>query len=77
MEKIQPYTVLAVDDNLLNLKMIEKSLSREGYQIFIAGNGSEGRALNLVEAADRVLYQAKRQGRDRIVSIGQPAHPEE
>ncbi|HKL01821.1 MAG TPA: fused response regulator/phosphatase [Desulfotignum sp.] len=55
MEKIQPYAVLAVDDNLLNLKMIEKSLSKEGYQVFVAGNGSEGRSIAREKHPDLIL----------------------
>ncbi|HKJ97715.1 MAG TPA: fused response regulator/phosphatase [Desulfotignum sp.] len=62
MEKFQPYTVLAVDDNLLNLKMIEKSLSREGYQIFIAGNGSEGRTIAREKHPDLILLDIEMPG---------------
>lgn len=62
MEKMQPYTVLAVDDNLLNLKMIEKSLSREGYRIFIAGNGSEGRSIAREKRPDLILLDIEMPG---------------
>ncbi len=62
MQKIQPYTVLAVDDNLLNLTMIEKSLSREGYQVFIAGNGSEGRAIAREKQPDLILLDIEMPG---------------
>lgn len=51
----QPYTVLAVDDNLLNLKLIEKSLSKEGYRIFSADNGPEARAIAGKEKPDLIL----------------------
>ncbi len=51
----QPYTVLAVDDNLLNLKLIEKSLSKEGYKIFSASNGPDGRAIAEKELPDLIL----------------------
>lgn len=40
-----PYTILVVDDNLLNQKLIEKSLSREGYQVLGAVNGPDARVI--------------------------------
>ncbi|MCF6248547.1 MAG: fused response regulator/phosphatase [Desulfobacula sp.] len=58
----QPYTVLAVDDNLLNLKLIEKSLSKEGYRIFCADNGPKARAIALKEKPDLILLDIEMPG---------------
>jgi len=58
----QPYTVLAVDDNLLNLKLIEKSLSKEGYRIFCADNGPDARKTALKEKPDLILLDIEMPG---------------
>ncbi len=58
----QPYTVLAVDDNLLNLKLIEKSLSKEGYRIFSADNGPEARTIAHNEKPDLILLDIEMPG---------------
>lgn len=62
MEQKQPYTVLAVDDNRLNLKLIEKSLSKEGYKIFCADNGPDARAIALKEKPDLILLDIEMPG---------------
>lgn len=58
----QPYTVLAVDDNLLNLKLIEKSLSKEGYEIFTASNGPDARKIAAQEKPDLILLDIEMPG---------------
>ncbi|NOX34491.1 MAG: fused response regulator/phosphatase [Deltaproteobacteria bacterium] len=58
----QPYTVLVVDDNLLNLRLIEKSLSKEGYQIFSADNGPDARAIAAKENPDLILLDIEMPG---------------
>ncbi len=58
----QAYSVLAVDDNLLNLKLIEKSLSKEGYSVFSADNGPEARAIALNEKPDLILLDIEMPG---------------
>ncbi|MBU2452169.1 MAG: response regulator, partial [Proteobacteria bacterium] len=58
----QPYTVLAVDDNLLNLKLIEKSLSKEGYRIFSANNGPDARAIAVKEQPDLIILDIEMPG---------------
>lgn len=62
MGKKQAYTVLAVDDNLLNLKLIEKSLSKEGYRIFIADNGPKAREIAFNEKPDLILLDIEMPG---------------
>ncbi len=62
MGKKRTYTVLAVDDNLLNLKLIEKSLSKEGYRIFIADNGPKAREIALDEKPDLILLDIEMPG---------------
>ncbi|MFH2060559.1 MAG: fused response regulator/phosphatase [Pseudomonadota bacterium] len=62
MGKKQPYTVLAVDDNLLNLKLIEKSLSKEGYKIFSASNGPAAREIAEKEKPDLILLDIEMPG---------------
>lgn len=62
MGNSQPYTVLAVDDNLLNLKLIEKSLSKEGYRIFIADNGPDARAAAREKKPDLILLDIEMPG---------------
>ncbi|MCP3871870.1 MAG: fused response regulator/phosphatase [Desulfobacteraceae bacterium] len=62
MEDKQPYTVLAVDDNLLNLKLIEKSLSKEGYRIFSADNGPDARKIADKEKPDLILLDIEMPG---------------
>lgn len=57
-----PYTVLAVDDNLLNLKLIEKALSKEGYKIFSADNGPDARAIALKEKPDLIILDIEMPG---------------
>jgi sigma-B regulation protein RsbU (phosphoserine phosphatase) len=55
MDEIQIFTVLAVDDNLLNLKLIEKSLEKEGYRVIIALDGPKARKLAAKEKPDLIL----------------------
>ncbi|CAM2009910.1 SpoIIE family protein phosphatase [Acanthopleuribacter pedis] len=49
------YTILIVDDTRLNIRILERALSREGYRILTAANGMDGRALALAEQPDLVL----------------------
>lgn len=55
MEMKQAFTILAVDDHLVNLKLIEKSLSKEGYRVLSASNGPHGRKLAIAELPDLIL----------------------
>ncbi len=55
MSNNQSYTVLAVDDNLLNLKLIEKSLTKEGYRVVCADNGPSARQIAQKEKPDLIL----------------------
>ncbi len=58
----QPYSVLAVDDNLLNLKLIEKSLSKEGYKVFSAANGPDARKTAEQQKPDLILLDIEMPG---------------
>ncbi|MBF0301611.1 MAG: SpoIIE family protein phosphatase [Desulfamplus sp.] len=60
----QPFTILAVDDHLVNLKLIEKSLSKEGYRVLTASNGPHGRQLALAELPDLILLDIQMPGED-------------
>jgi len=62
MDNIQPYSVLAVDDNLLNLKLIEKTLTKEGYKIYTADNGPDARKTALEKQPDLILLDIEMPG---------------
>ncbi len=62
MEQQQPYTILVVDDNRLNLKLIEKSLSKEGYKLFCSDNGPDARAIALKEKPNLILLDIEMPG---------------
>lgn len=62
METKQPYTILAVDDNLMNLKLLEKSLSKEGYRVFSADNGPDARGIAIKENPDLILLDIEMPG---------------
>ncbi|MFO7885010.1 MAG: fused response regulator/phosphatase [Desulfobacteraceae bacterium] len=49
------FTILVVDDNLLNLKMIQHSLTREGYHVVTAENGPDAREAALENRPDLIL----------------------
>ncbi|MBF0205056.1 MAG: SpoIIE family protein phosphatase [Desulfamplus sp.] len=60
----QQFTILAVDDHLVNLKLIEKSLSKEGYRVLSASNGPNGRKLAIAERPDLILLDIQMPGED-------------
>ncbi len=64
MKKNQPFVVLAIDDNLLNLQVIEKSLTKEGYRILTAYNGKKGRELAVRKQPDLILLDIEMPGED-------------
>ena len=64
MEINQPVTILAIDDNLINLKMIEKSLSKEGYRVLSASNGPKGREMAVRDQPDLILLDIQMPGED-------------
>jgi sigma-B regulation protein RsbU (phosphoserine phosphatase) len=70
MENKQSYTVLAVDDNLLNLKLIEKSLTKEGYRVHCAANGLTARQMALKEKPDLILLDIEMPGENGFDVIG-------
>ena len=50
-----PLTILAIDDHPLNLKIIEKTLSKEGYRVLCAKSGLQGRQLAMEQQPDLIL----------------------
>lgn len=60
----KPYTILVVDDNLLNQKLIEKSLSKEGYQVLAALNGPDARVLAREHRPSLILLDIEMPGED-------------
>ncbi len=62
MDEAQIFTVLAVDDNLLNLKLIEKSLEREGYRVISAIDGPKARQLAEKQNPDLILLDIEMPG---------------
>ena len=71
LDNIQPYSVLAVDDNLLNLKLIEKTLTKEGYRIFTADNGPDARKMAVENRPDLILLDIEMPGENGFDVITQ------
>ncbi len=64
MADFHTYRVLVVDDNPLNLKLIEKALSKEGYEIFCADSGPRARQITLDILPDLILLDIDMPGED-------------
>ncbi len=64
MEKDQRLTILVVDDNPLNLKLLETILTKEGYRVLSAKNGPIARKIAEDERLDLILLDIKMPGED-------------
>jgi len=51
--------ILVVDDNPLNLKLLETTLSKDGYQVVSVGNGPDARKVAVDEKPDLILLDIK------------------
>ncbi|WP_020587865.1 PP2C family protein-serine/threonine phosphatase [Desulfobacter curvatus] len=58
------YSILVVDDNLLNLKLIEKVLTKEGYIALVADNGPDARRIAAQEHPNLILLDIEMPGED-------------
>ena len=58
------YAILVVDDNQLNLKLIEKVLTKEGYITLLADNGPDARRMAAEEHPDLILLDIEMPGED-------------
>ncbi|MBF0199736.1 MAG: fused response regulator/phosphatase [Desulfamplus sp.] len=65
----QPFTILAVDDHLMNLRLIEKSLSKEGYRVLSASSGPQGRKIALAQKPDLILLDIQMPEEDGFAVI--------
>lgn len=59
-------TVLVIEDNQDNLKIITYALERAGYQVLAAETGEEGFRLALTELPDLILMDINLPGMDGI-----------
>ncbi len=57
-------SILIVDDELMNIKMLQAFLKKEGYRTFTANNGAEGRQVALEESPDLILLDIVMKGED-------------
>lgn len=55
MNSDAPLSILVVDDNPLNVKLLETTLQKEGYQIFKAHNGPKAREIASESNPDLIL----------------------
>ncbi len=56
------YTILIIDDHPLNLNLIEKALTKEGYIVISADNGPNGRRLAAEKHPDLILLDIEMPG---------------
>ncbi len=67
----QSLQILIVDDNPLNLKLLETTLSKDGYKVLSAGNGPVAREMAVAEKPDLILLDIKMPGEDGFQVIRQ------
>jgi phosphoserine phosphatase RsbU/P len=67
----QSFQILIVDDNPLNLKLLETTLAKDGYQVLSAGNGPVARKIAVAEKPDLILLDIKMPGEDGFQVIQQ------
>jgi len=60
----RPLQILIVDDNPVNLKLLETTLMKEGYQVFSSTNGLIAREIAIVEKPNLILLDIKMPGED-------------
>ena len=58
------FTILVIDDSFVNLRLIEEMLSKEGYYVLTATDGSTGRKLAVNEQPDIILLDIVMPGED-------------
>lgn len=63
-------TVLVVEDNPLNLKLVRDVLGHAGYRVLEAGDAERGIALARAEAPDLILMDVQLPGIDGIQALG-------
>jgi len=64
MEIEQQFSILAVDDNPLNLRLLETTLTKEGYRVLSSKEGPLARDLAVREKPDLILLDIKMPGED-------------
>jgi CheY-like chemotaxis protein len=63
-------TVLVVEDNALNLKLVRDVLGRAGYRVIEADDAERGIALARDEAPDLILMDIQLPGIDGVQALG-------
>ena len=63
-------TVLVVEDNELNLKLVRDVLGHAGYRVLEAGDAERGIALARSEAPDLILMDIQLPGIDGVAALG-------
>lgn len=58
------FTILIVDDNVVNLKFMEKILQKEGYRVITTNNGTDARTLAMEKRPDLILLDIQMPGGD-------------
>jgi sigma-B regulation protein RsbU (phosphoserine phosphatase) len=64
MEVKQPFTILVVDDHPVILRRLELTLSKAGYRVITASNGSIARGVSVAEHPDLILLDIQMPGED-------------
>ncbi|WP_320041682.1 fused response regulator/phosphatase [uncultured Desulfobacter sp.] len=68
------YSILVVDDNQVNLKLIEKVLTKEGYVALLANNGPDARHIAAQDHPDLILLDIEMPGEDGFEVIRKLKH---
>ena len=63
-------TVLVVEDNALNLKLVRDVLGHAGYRVLEAGDAERGIELARSEAPDLILMDVQLPGIDGVEALG-------
>ena len=63
-------TVLVVEDNALNLKLVRDVLGHAGYRVLEAGDAERGIALAREEGPDLILMDIQLPGIDGVEALG-------
>jgi CheY-like chemotaxis protein len=63
-------TVLVIEDNALNLKLVRDVLGHAGYRVLEAGDAEQGIDIARAEAPDLILMDVQLPGVDGIEALG-------